>query len=255
MAGYPVQVRRVLAVAHDNSGSRLLFERVSSAFPEIRFGLAITEGIYYRKSTLQSILKLVRESSILFCAVRAIEMFRYLIAGDTLRKKAKRENIYWYSTPDINSADSIARAREFAPDLILSLYTMHIYRKDFLEIAPLGGIGTHPSIFPDYRGLEVFFWAMVNNEPTIGVSVFKTEVKLDSGSVLNETVLPLGPDQSMASVYHMITDKAADLLVKSIDDIRKGTVRYRTPEGVGRYFPMPTRQAVRKFRQLGKRFF
>ncbi|MEM5492957.1 formyltransferase family protein [Hoeflea sp. AS16] len=248
-------IRRVLAVAHDNSGSRLLFENVSKAFPEIEFGLAITEGLYYRKTALQSVMKLVRESSIIFCAVRAFDLFLYKMGRDTLANKVKRDGLFSFRTRDINDVQSVASAREFAPDLILSLYTMHIYRAEFIAIAPLGGIGTHPSIFPDYRGLEVFFWAMVNNEPTIGVSVFKTEVKVDSGKVLNEAVLPLDPKQPMNSVYRMITEKAADLLIKSIREIGSDSVTYRIPEGEGRYFPMPTREAVWKFIRLGKRFF
>jgi methionyl-tRNA formyltransferase len=250
------EVRRILAVGHDNCGSRLLFERLLAYFPDVNFGLAITEGIYYRKSGLQSVLKLLRESSILFCGVRALDMLLYRLKGNTLARLIKTLPLMCsFRTRDINDARSIQKIKQFEPDLIVSLYTMHIYREPTLALARLGGITSHPSILPNYRGLEVFFWAMVNQEKTIGVSVFSLSGAIDSGKVLNEVELPLGADQSMASVYKMITEKAAELLVKSIFDIRDDKVTYRIPEGQGSYYPMPTRTAVRKFRQLRKRFF
>lgn len=249
------KLRKVIAVAHDNSGSRRLYERVTQAYPDIEFGLVITTGLYYKSSLVRSLYRLVRDSSVIFCAVRAIDMFRYLLSGDTLTQLAKRKGIFWFKTDDVNSAESLRRIAEFKPDLLLSLYTMHIYRKPILEIPPLGGIGTHPSILPEYRGLEVFFWAMVNEEETIGVCVFTTESKVDGGRVLNGERMPLPKEQSMASVYSMVTEKAAELLIKSIDQIRNNAVAYRVAAGQGSYYPMPTRAAVRKFLKLRKKFW
>jgi methionyl-tRNA formyltransferase len=228
---------------------------VFSAFPGAEFGLVITTGLYYRNSFFRSVFRLIRDSSLLFCAARAFDMAHHFLSGRSLRKFAKRAEIYHFSTADINDVKTLERVRQFKPDLLLSLYTMHIYRKEILGVPPLGGIGTHPSNLPEYRGLEVFFWAMVNQEPEIGVCVFTVKTKVDSGAVINEARLPLSPTQSMSSVYRMVTEKAADLLIKSMSDINNGTVKYRVPQGDGTYYPMPTRAAVKKFRKLGKRFF
>jgi methionyl-tRNA formyltransferase len=139
--------------------------------------------------------------------------------------------------------------------LIVALYTMHIFKRPVLEIPKCGAITAHPSILPDYRGLEVFFWAMANGDDQIGVSTFTIEPTVDYGPVMNEVLLPIGPTQSMQSVYRMITVAAADLLVKSVRQLNDGTVTYRQPVGEGRYYGMPTRAAVRRFLKLGKRFF
>jgi len=96
---------------------------------------------------------------------------------------------------------------------------------------------------------------MANNENQIGVSAFTIDPKIDYGEVMNDAIMPLEPNQSMQSVYKMITEKSAELLIKSISQLDNGVVTYRKPLGEGSYYGMPTREAVRRFRRLGKRFF
>ena len=92
---------------------------------------------------------------------------------------------------------------------------MHIYRAEILSIPRLAAISAHPSVLPNYRGLEVFFWAMANGEDQIGVSVFKLTPRIDFGLVANEVVLPLSKPDSMRRVYRIITEAAASLLIKT----------------------------------------
>jgi methionyl-tRNA formyltransferase len=197
---------------------------------------------------------MLRESSFIFCASRAIEMILHFFK-DGLRKIAKSNKIPFFVTDDINSSESLEQVRRFNPDLIVSLYSMHIYRAEILGIPHLGAITAHPSILPDYRGLEVFFWAMANGEKEIGVSVFKLTPRIDLGLVANDERLPLLQPDGMRRVYSMITESAAKLLIKTIRQIDDGTVSYRVPQGTGRYFGMPTRDAMQRFWKLGHSLF
>jgi methionyl-tRNA formyltransferase len=249
------KIKRILAIGHDNSGSRIIFEQLFRSFPGVKFSLVITEGLYYRKSFTGSVIKLLRESSLLFCAARAVDMVMHRVSGSTLDQFAVQQGIRPFHTSDINDANSFGYVRSQFPDLIVSMYTMHIYKRPILELPSYGAIAVHPSILPAYRGLEVFFWAMANNENQIGVSAFTIDPKIDYGEVMNDAIMPLEPNQSMQSVYKMITEKSAELLIKSISQLDNGVVTYRKPLGEGSYYGMPTREAVRRFRRLGKRFF
>lgn len=246
---------KLFLVGHDNSGSQAIFRSLLEAFPDATFGLAITTGLYYRKTAIQSIVKMLRESSFIFCASRAIEMVLHRFKGESLSAIASSAGVPTFATNDINGADALARIRTFAPDFIVSLYTMHIYRAEILNIPRYAAITAHPSILPNYRGLEVFFWAMANREKDIGVSVFKLTPRIDQGLVANEVVLPLRQPDSMRRVYDMITQHACTLLIKTIGEILDGSVKYRAPEGKGSYFPMPTRDAMRRFWAAGHSLF
>jgi methionyl-tRNA formyltransferase len=230
-------------------------ERVVEAFPSVEFRLIITTGIYYRKTFWQSVVKLLRESSILFAATRAIETYGHRLLGRTVRRAAERRKLPIMTTPDINGAKAVTFARSFAPDLIVSLYTMHIFKQAIISVPKHGTINSHPAILPDYRGLEVFFWAMANGETQIGSSVFFVTERIDHGAVIREETMPLASDYSLSDVYWLITEKAAELMKLAVIDIDEAKVVSRVPEGPGAYYPMPTREAVRAFRRRGRRFF
>ena len=249
------RIKTIVVVGHENSGSFHLFRTILNNFPEADFTLVVTTGLYYRRTLIGSIWKLLKESSVLFCAVRFAELVRYRLGRHTMRCECKRRGIRVITTRDINAPEIIAGLKVIRPDLLVSIYTMHIYRSDVLAIPRFGAIGCHPSIFPNYRGLEVFFWAMANNEGTTGVSIFEIARKVDAGRVLREQVLQIRPEQTMNDVYRMVTECAGRLLVAAIHDVDKDQVTYRTPEGAGQYYPMPTREAVRRFLRSGKRFF
>ena len=249
------RLRSIVLIGHENSGSFHLFQTIVDAFPEVRFTVIVTEGIYYKKSFAASVFKLIRESSILFCAVRALDMLGYRLRGKSMTRECKKRGIGCFASRDINSPETLDQIRSVSPDLLVSLYTMHIYKGEILSIATHGAITSHPSILPHYRGLEVFFWAMANGEATTGVSVFTVEKKVDAGRVICDEVLPLDPRQTMADVYRMITESAGRLLVTAIRALDQQTASYRIPVGEGSYFPMPTRAAVRQFLKRGKRFF
>ncbi len=250
-----MRIRKILFCGHDSAGSLHMFDRICAAFPELEKRVIVTTGLYYRKSTSASILKLVRESSILFCAVRAVEMYWNKFRGRTLVRRIKKDNIEHIFTDDINGPEAVAFAKDFAPDLLVSLYTMHIYKRPILEVPKFGAINSHPAILPEYRGLEVFFWAMANGESEIGSSVFFLNERVDDGLILHERKLPITTDHSMTDVYNAITESAADFLIQAIRGIDAEKYETRKPEGTGSYYPMPTRAAVRAFRRRGYRFF
>jgi methionyl-tRNA formyltransferase len=246
---------KLFLVGHDNTGSRAIFKSIRTAFPEAEIELAITTGLYYRKTFVQSLAKLLRESSFIFCASRALEMISHRLRGETLRRIARESDVPFFETDDINEKGTVARIKAFEPDFLVSLYTMHIYRAEVLAIPRLAAVSAHPSIIPNYRGLEVFFWAMANGEDSIGVSAFKLTPKIDFGLIVNEVILPLYKPDRMQRVYAAITDAAATLLVKSIREILEGKAEFRAPSGAEHYFKMPTREAMARFWRAGHSLF
>lgn len=254
-AGQLQRIRRVVFSGHDNRGSLYMFNRIRRAFPDLQCAVILTDGIYYRKSFIASVWKLVRESSILFCAVRAAEMYGYRLRGKTLERQLVAERIPYIKTTDINGAHSVAFATEFQPDLLVSLYTMHIYKQPILEVPKIAAINSHPAILPNYRGLEVFFWAMANGDTEIGSSVFYLTERVDDGLVLHEELVPIKDSDTMHDVYDAITERAGELFVRAIGDIDRNETRTRKPEGEGSYYAMPTRAAVRSFLRRGRKFF
>ncbi len=248
-------IKKVIFVGHDNYGSREIFTKVVDSHHDVEFFLIVTEGLYYRKSFLYSIFKLLREASFWFCLIRFIEMLIYKFKGDSLLSRAKQRNVKFIFTSDINSKKTQQMISGFQPDIIMSVFTMHILKKEIIALSKVASIGTHPSILPHYRGLEVFFWALANREKTSGVSVFLLSEKIDQGKVFLQREFNIDADETVVSIYAKLTEITADLLVQAVDKLKNEDHLEIIPSaGVGSYYPMPTREAFKKFKQSGGRW-
>ncbi len=249
------RIQKIVLVAHDNSGSRRLLEAILNSRKECQYLVVITRGLYYKKSFFASVIKLLREASLTFVILRFLELLVYTLRGDTIVRECRRRGIPIIFTKDINSERVLSALRDYQPDLMVSLYTMQIYRKDIIGVPRYGSITSHPSMLPDYRGLEVFFWVLVNDESETGVSVFYLTGKVDVGGVISQEIIPILDTYSVSDLYSIVTEVAGRLLVQAISDIDTNCVKTFKVSGEGSYYPMPTREAVSRFRKLGKRFF
>jgi methionyl-tRNA formyltransferase len=77
-------------------------------------------------------------------------------------------------------------------DLIVSWYfTRHILG-EWLERAPLGGIGAHPSLLPKYRGPDPFYAVIDAGETETGVTVHRLAPEYDTGAMLLQVPMAVG---------------------------------------------------------------
>ena len=116
------KIKRIVLVGHENVGSASLLKMITAAYPDIEFLLVVGKGLYYKKSFLGSVIKLLREASLLFTMIRFIELMRFKLKRDTMQKYARRNQITVIHTSDINSQESKNYIRKFAPDLLVSVY-------------------------------------------------------------------------------------------------------------------------------------
>ena len=249
------KIKKIVLVAHDNEGSAKLFEKIVGSFKDVEFLLVIGESLYYKKSFFYSVTKLLREASWIFVFFRFLDLVKFKILGETLKKKCEKRGIPCIYTKDINSPEMLDRIRAFSPDLLVSLFTMQIYKAPVIKIPRYGAITSHPSILPKYRGLEVFFWVLANNEKETGVSVFFLNEKIDAGKVFEQQSILITEEMTVASLYNTITDVGGELLVKGVKDIDSDNIVYISSEGEGSYYRMPDRSSVWRFFKLGRKFF
>lgn len=251
------QVKKIVLVGHDNYGSREIFSRiVKDHNNNASFTLFITTGLYHNRSFAYSIWKLLREASFVFCLIRFLEGLLFKIKGDTLESRARALGIEIFFTNDINSAESHKIMRERHTDLLVSMFTMQIYKQSTIDLPRYGSIGTHPSILPQYRGLEVFFWMLANQETEGGVSVFYLDRRIDAGRVFLQEKFDIYMDESVDSIYKKLTSIAARMLSDGIKLILNNhPLTFFEPKGPSSYYAMPTPDAYRKFSKTKHTWF
>lgn len=73
--------------------------------------------------------------------------------------------------------------------------------EDFYATFPRGCWGVHDSLLPDYRGFAPLNWAIINDEPKTGVSLFRISERMDGGEILLQREVPIGPSHTAPEVY------------------------------------------------------
>jgi methionyl-tRNA formyltransferase len=87
----------------------------------------------------------------------------------------------------------IATLRELDPDLIV-VVAFRILPKIVYQIPRLGAFNLHASLLPRLRGAAPINWAIINGEKETGVTTFFLQDKVDTGSILLQARVKIGPD-------------------------------------------------------------
>jgi methionyl-tRNA formyltransferase len=67
-------------------------------------------------------------------------------------------------------------------------------------------INVHYSILPHYRGRANVNWAIINGEHRVGISIHLVEPDLDSGNIIFHSSVPIGLEDTVASIYERLNE-------------------------------------------------
>ncbi|MDP4277085.1 MAG: methionyl-tRNA formyltransferase [Bacteroidota bacterium] len=83
----------------------------------------------------------------------------------------------------------------------------------------LGTFNLHASLLPNYRGAAPIHWAVMNGETETGVTTFFLQQDIDTGDILLQEKLSIGPDECTGSVHDRLMVMGAGLVTKTVDAI------------------------------------
>ena len=101
---------------------------------------------------------------------------------------------------------------------------MRILSKDFTEALSGKLINIHPSLLPDYPGLNTHKQAIENGDLMHGISVHYVNNELDGGPIITQGALKIDPLQSEAKLINRIHKIEHAVYPKVIADITKGYI-------------------------------
>jgi methionyl-tRNA formyltransferase len=93
----------------------------------------------------------------------------------------------------------------------------------------LGSFVFHDSLLPRYRGFSPTVWAIINGEDHTGVTLFETASEVDSGDIVAQKAVPIGPDETIADILERVTVTYLQLLEENLHALLTGTAT-RTPQ-------------------------
>ena len=115
-------------------------------------------------------------------------------------------------------------------DLIVLAGYMRIISPTFVESFPNRIINIHPSLLPDYPGLNTHKQAIDNGDLMHGISVHYVNNELDGGPIIAQGALKIDPAQSEAKLINRIHKIEHAIFPKVIADITKGYITLQGAE-------------------------
>jgi len=118
---------------------------------------------------------------------------------------------------------AVAQAvRDAKPDVIFSFYYRSMIPAQVLALAPQGAFNMHGSLLPKYRGRVPVNWAVLHGESETGATLHAMEAKPDAGYIVDQTAVPILPDDTAAEVFEKVTVAAEQTLWRALPAMMAG---------------------------------
>jgi methionyl-tRNA formyltransferase len=151
-----------------------------------KFGKSVLEAFLERGDTVAGV----------FCAPEKPDA-----APDPLRIAAEQRGIALFQLPSLKNPDALHALRGLDVDLGIMAYVLQFAPQDFTAIPRHGTIQFHPSLLPRYRGPSSINWPIIRGDTRTGLSIFQPTDGLDEGPILLQKDTPIGPDDTLGTVY------------------------------------------------------
>lgn len=95
----------------------------------------------------------------------------------------------------------------------------------------------HYSKLPYYRGRHPTFWATVESEKELGISIHKVSEKYDEGDIISQRTVPYYFWMSEEDIFNDLTEKVPDL-INDLKEYFKGSFKAKKNVGGNYYKPV-----------------
>jgi methionyl-tRNA formyltransferase len=107
-----------------------------------------------------------------------------------------------------------------APDCVVVSSYNRILSGAVLGLCPF--VNVHYSPLPGYRGRANVNWAIINHESHAAVTVHSIVAGLDAGGVLAQELVPIGPRDTIGTLYDRLNAVQAEILPQAVDRRMRG---------------------------------
>jgi methionyl-tRNA formyltransferase len=130
---------------------------------------------------------------------------------------------------NVNDPAAVDAIRAAELDWLVIIGWSQIARAEVLAATRLGVLGMHPTLLPVGRGRAAIPWAILLGLKTTGVTLFKLDGGVDTGPIVAQVPVPIGPRETATSLYQRVNEAHRTLILDHWADIASGVLRL-TPQ-------------------------
>lgn len=149
------------------------------------------------------------------------------LAASPVKGAALALGLQVFQPRTLQAPEAVAHLAQWQPDVIVVAAFGQILAKPVLDLPPQGCLNLHGSLLPKYRGAAPIAAAILDGEPTTGVTLMRMDEGLDTGPILAQAECPIAPDDTTGSLTAKLADLGAQLLVETLPGWLSGEIEAR----------------------------
>ena len=143
------------------------------------------------------------------------------LKSSPVKEYALSQHIPVLQPEKLKSPDFLVELQDLQPDLIV-VVAFRLLPEQVWKLPPRGTINLHASLLPQYRGAAPINRVLMNGETETGLTTFFIEKEIDTGKIILQEKVPVGPDENAGSLHDKMMLAGADLLVRTVRAIAGG---------------------------------
>lgn len=149
-----------------------------------------------------------------------------------VKEKALELGIPVYQPVKVRDPEFVELLGGLQPDAVVVVAFGQILPKAVLDIPRYGCINIHASLLPKYRGAAPIQWVIIDGEKETGITTMYMDEGLDTGDMLEKTVIPLDEKETGGSLHDKLAAAGGRLILSTLKGLEEGTLK-GTPQGDG----------------------
>jgi methionyl-tRNA formyltransferase len=129
--------------------------------------------------------------------------------------------------PDDVTDPAFAEAVSALEPDVIAVVAYKILPPAVFTAASDGAFNLHGSLLPKYRGAAPINHAIMQGETETGVTTFFLEPSVDTGDIILQKRMSIGPNETAGEVHNRMAELGAEAVVETVRQIDEGTVETR----------------------------
>ncbi|MDH3635973.1 MAG: formyltransferase family protein [Gammaproteobacteria bacterium] len=142
---------------------------------------------------------------------------------DPLKEYALEQELPVYQPESYRNPEIWEQLASHEADLCVMAYVLLFVPEEALNVPKYGSIQYHPSLLPWHKGPSSINWPIIMGKEKTGLSIFWPDNGLDTGPIMLQKEVDIGPDDTLGSIYFdKLYPLGVDAMLESIELVRGG---------------------------------
>jgi methionyl-tRNA formyltransferase len=161
----------------------------------------------------------------------------HLISPPPIKELAINKGIQVFQPQNIKDPLFLKELNSIKPEIIIVVAYGKILPSQILALPVYGCINVHASLLPKYRGAAPIQWAIIRGDKKTGITTILMDEGLDTGDILLQEETDIYDNDNADTLSRRLSDIGASLLIKTVPEIKAGTIKPFSQEGTPSYAP------------------